>query len=307
MESFTLTTPVAFIIFNRPETTIKVFEQIRLAKPKQLYIIADGARNSRPEEPDRVLAARAIVEQGVDWDCEVITNYAPKNMGCRNRVASGLQWLFEQVEDAIILEDDCVPHSTFFRYCQELLEYYRHDERVGVISGANFRCKREDDRHSYFFSRYHPITGWASWRRVWKYYDLEMKTFPHLRDSGLLAEMIGEPHLVKYWTKIFQSAYEGKETTWDYQLTFAVWTQAMLSVIPNHNQITNIGFGGEATHIAEADHPTANVPVEAMPFPLQHPPYMVREMTFDRYIWDKLLRWTLPYRVKRKLQHLTKR
>ncbi len=304
MNTFELTTPVAFIIFNRPETTIAVFEQIRAAKPKKLLIIADGVRSHRPEEPERIRAARAIIENGVDWDCEVLTNYAPENMGCRGRVASGLQWVFQNVEEAIILEDDCVPHSTFFRYCQEMLEYYRHDNRIGVISGANFRCKREEDRHSYFFSRYHPITGWATWKRVWQYYDLEMKNFPHVRNNGLLAEMLGDKNAVTYWTKIFQSAYEGKETTWDYQLTFAVWTQNMLSVIPNYNQITNIGFGGEATHIADAEHPTANVPTEAMSFPITHPPYMIREMQFDNYIWEKLLRWTIPYRIKRKVKKM---
>jgi hypothetical protein len=303
--SFTLQTPVAMIVFNRPETTEKVFAEVRKARPPKLLLVADGARANRPEEAERCDAARRVVLDNVDWECEVLTNIAPQNLGCRGRVSSGLDWVFSTVEEAIILEDDCLPHPTFFRYCQELLERYRNDERIGIISAANFRIKRET-RYSYYFSRIHPITGWASWRRVWQHYDLEMKRFPEVRDNGLLAEMLGDDFSVRYWTKIFQSAFEGKESTWDYQFTFAVWLQNMLGVIPNANLITNIGFGEEATHITDSDHPTANVPTEEMLFPMKHPPYVVRETSFERYVQDYLLKWSLGYRVKRKLKNLLK-
>ncbi|MCS6809272.1 MAG: glycosyltransferase family 2 protein, partial [Candidatus Kapabacteria bacterium] len=236
-------------------------------------------------------------------DCEVLTNIASQILGCRGRVSSCLDWVFEQVDEAIILEDDCLPHPTFFRYCQELLEYYRHDERIGIISAANFRIKRET-QYSYYFSRIHPITGWASWKRVWKNYDLSMKLFPEVRDNGLLTEMLGDDFSVQYWTKIFQSAYDGNESTWDYQLTFSVWIQGQLGIIPNANLITNIGFGAEATHITDANHPTANVPLEEMVFPLKHPPYVIREMSFEKYVQDYLLKWSLGYRIRRKAQQL---
>jgi hypothetical protein len=304
MSEFTLTTPVAFIIFNRPETTERVFDEIRRAQPTKLYVIADGPRATRAGEAERCQAARAVLNR-VDWDCEVITNFSETNLGCKGRVSSGIDWFFQHEEEGILLEDDCVPHPTFFRFCQEMLEYYRHDQRVAVVCGANYRLKRTD--YSYYFSRYLPITGWATWRRTWQYYDIDMKLFPEVRDNGLLADMIGEPHLVKYWTKVFQSTYDGNETTWDYQLEFAVWLQGMVSVIPNYNLITNIGFGADATHITDTDHPTANVPLEGMPFPLRHPPYIIRDRNFDTYMWDKLLRWTIPYRIKRKVNQLLAR
>jgi hypothetical protein len=303
MTNFKLTTPVAMVIFNRPDTTEKVFAEVRKAQPPKLLIIADGARSGREGEAERCEEARSIVLNNVDWDCEVLTNFAPQNLGCRGRVSSGLDWVFQTVEEAIILEDDCLPHPTFFQYCQEMLERYRFDERIGVISAANFRIKRET-QYSYYFSRIHPITGWASWRRVWQHYDIGMKRFPEVRDNGLLAEMLGDDFSVKYWTKVFQSAYDGNESTWDYQLTFAVWLQGQLGIIPNANLITNIGFGEGATHITDADHPTANVPIEAMQFPMQHPPYVIREMSFEKYVQDYLLKWTLGYRIRRKAKQL---
>jgi len=302
MSNFRLTTPVALIIFNRPETTIRVFEEVRAAKPPKLLVVADGARAHREGEAERVEQARAIIKQ-VDWDCEVLTNYSEVNLGCRGRVSSGLDWVFETVEEAIVLEDDCLPHPTFFRFCQEMLERYRHDERVGVVAGTNFGQNLQQP-YSYYFSRYLPITGWASWRRVWKHYDVTMKIFPEVRDNGVLQTLLGEPFLVKYWTKVFESAYQGHETTWDYQFIFAVWMQNMVNVISNVNLITNIGFGADATHVIDPNFPTANVPYEPMEFPLKHPSYINKETHFSEYIRKVLLTWSLSHRVKRKVKSL---
>ena len=157
-ENWQLTTPVVFVIFNRPDTTAKVFEAIRQAKPPKLLVIADGARIDKPGEAKKCAAARAIINQ-VDWQCEVLTNYSDVNLGCRKRVSSGLDWVFEQVEEAIILEDDCLPHPTFFRYCQELLEKYRDDEHIMMISGNNFQFGRKRNEYSYYFSHYSHIWG----------------------------------------------------------------------------------------------------------------------------------------------------
>jgi hypothetical protein len=301
MTDFTLTAPVALIIFNRPETTERVFEEIRRAKPTKLYVIADGPRAHRDGEAERCAAARAIIDR-VDWDCEVIKRYSDVNLGCKGNVSSGITWFFEQEEEGIILEDDCVPHPSFFRFCQENLERYRHDTRIARIAGANYRLHRTD--YSYYFCHFCPITGWATWRRTWQHYDVNIRTFPEVRDSGLLRDMFNEEYMANYWTRIFESTYRGEQTTWDYQLEFAVWTQGMLSIIPNRNLITNIGFGAEATHITDTNHPTANVPLEGIEFPLQHPPFVMREKNFDKFMWEKLLRWTIPYRIKRKFRQL---
>ncbi|HMB95212.1 MAG TPA: hypothetical protein VKK61_04160, partial [Tepidisphaeraceae bacterium] len=100
--------PVAFLIFNRPETTRRVFERIREAQPTQLYVIADGPREGRPTDSDLCPQTRAILDS-VDWDCQVVRNFSDSNLGCKRRVSSGITWLFEQVQEAIILEDDCLP------------------------------------------------------------------------------------------------------------------------------------------------------------------------------------------------------
>ncbi|MEW6491011.1 MAG: glycosyltransferase family 2 protein, partial [Cyanobacteriota bacterium] len=162
-------TPVVFIIFNRPDTTQKVFEAIRQAHPPLLFVIADGPRPNKPGEDQKCAATRAIIDQ-VDWDCEVLTNYSEINLGCERRVSSGLNWVFDTVEEAIILEDDCLPHPTFFSFCEELLDYYRNDQRVMVITGQNVQFGRKRTDYTYYFSRYNHCWGWASWRRAWRSY-----------------------------------------------------------------------------------------------------------------------------------------
>src|SRR5262245_27851901 len=131
-----INTPLAFLVFRRPQTTARVWEAIRQARPKTLLIVADGPRATHTGETELCAQVRAICDR-VDWPCEVLRNYAETNLGCRQRVSSGLDWVFQTVEEAIILEDDCLPHPTLFSYCQELLERYRYDERVMLISGAN--------------------------------------------------------------------------------------------------------------------------------------------------------------------------
>ena len=179
MSDFQLTTPVAFLIFNRPDTTARVFEAIRQAKPPKLLVVADGPRPDRPDDVEKCKAARAIIDR-VDWACEVLTNYSDLNLGCGKRPATGITWVFEQVEEAIIFEDDCLPHPSFFRFCEELLNYYRHDERIMVISGNNFQFGRNRTDDSYYFSRYNHIWGWASWRRAWEYFDYDLKLWPKI-------------------------------------------------------------------------------------------------------------------------------
>src|SRR5512139_3287315 len=172
MSDWQLKTPVAFIIFNRPDTAERVFAEIAKARPPKLLVVADGPRANRSGEAEKCAATRAIIDR-VDWDCEVLTNFSDTNLGCKNRVSSGIDWVFEQVPEAIILEDDCLPHPTFFRFCEELLERYRDDERIGMISGDNFQLGQKRTDASYYFSRYNHIWGWASWRRAWRHYDRE--------------------------------------------------------------------------------------------------------------------------------------
>jgi hypothetical protein len=288
-------TPIAFLIFNRPDTTLRVFKEIAKVRPPKLLVIADGPRSSHLNEADKCAATRAIINQ-VDWDCEVLTNYSEINLGCKKRVSSGLDWVFNTVEEAIILEDDCLPHPTFFRYCEELLEYYRHDQRVMHISGDNFQVGRKRNSDSYYFSRYSHVWGWASWRRAWKHYDVEIKLWESVKEGNWLIDILGDQKIALSWEKTFQSVYDGKIDTWDYQWLFACWVQSGFAILPNSNLISNIGFGVDATHTTGASE-FANIPVESMEFPLRHPLYILRNAQADQF--SQMTHFNLPSLMKR--------
>ncbi len=296
-----LATPVALLIFNRPDTAEKVYEAIRNAKPKKLLVVADGPRADRPGEAEKCSAARAIIDR-VDWPCEVLKNYSDVNLGCKLRVSSGLNWVFETVEESIILEDDCLPHPTFFRFCEELLGKYRSDERISLISGVNYQFGRKRTNDSYYFSRYNHIWGWASWRRAWKNYDVTMKLWPEVRDGNWLYDKFGSKKLARYWTALFDKAYQGQVNTWDFQWTFSCWVHNTLSILPNVNLISNIGFGGEATHTKNGNLQISNMKAEPMLFPLRHPSCMIRDARAD----DLTHSLVYDYRIKAVLQRKIK-
>jgi len=281
MPDFKSKTPVVFIIFKRPDLTEKVFEAIRQFKPSKLLIIADAPREGIPGEAESCAEARAVIDR-VDWDCEVLKNYADNNLGCAKRVSSGLNWAFEQVSEAIIIEDDCLPDPSFFRYCQELLEYYRDDQRVMSISGTNFHFDTKVTDYSYYHSCYHDSWGWATWKRAWQHFDFDMKLWPSFNRNNFLQNKLVKVNSVKYWTKYFQMTYEGNKDSWLYRWLFSCWTQSGLTVIPNVNLVSNLGHGLEGTHTVHEDSPFANQKVEAMPFPLVHPPFVARNKQADR-------------------------
>ena len=309
MSQFKLTTPVAFVIFKRPDTTEKVFQAIRQAKPKKLLIVADAPRIDRLYEVEQCAMTRAIVDQ-VDWDCEVLKNYAEANMGCKKRLFSGLDWVFEQVEEAIILEDDCLPHSSFFQFCQELLDRYREDNRVATIVGQNVQsgCKRTD--YSYYFSLHNRCWGWASWRRAWQLNDPDMRLWEEIRQKKLLNDILNNAQAVKYWNRIFQETYDGNIDTWDYQWTLACWVQSQLSITPSVNLISNIGFGGSATHSMNAQDSFArrfaNMPTESIQFPLNHPPFVIRDVEADTYMQKTFFNTSLLGSIKMTAKRLFK-
>jgi hypothetical protein len=274
-------TPVALIIFNRPDTTAKVFDAIRQAKPPLLLVIADGARSTKVGEAEKCAATRAIID-GVDWDCEVRTNYSDVNLGCGKRVSSGIDWVFQQVEEAIILEDDCLPHLSFFQFCEELLAEYRHDPRIMAISGNNFQKGQHYSDASYYFSRYNHVWGWASWRRAWQHYDFAMTKWPEIRDKGWLNSVFEHSDSVRYWTAEFDKVYGGQIDTWDYQWTFACWIQNSLTILPEVNLISNLGFNADATH-TKKDTPFANQSLYPAKLPLVHPRFVLRNSVADRF------------------------
>ena len=274
--------PVVFLIFRRPDLTAKVFERIRQAQPKQLLIIADGPRN----DTESLLCnqARAITEV-IDWDCKVFRHYSDINLGCRKRVSSGLNWAFEQVEEAIILEDDCLPHPSFFKYCQDLLEYYREDERIWCISGDNFQDGQWRGDGSYYFSNYNHCWGWASWRRAWEKYDYSLSNWQKIKDGKYLSNILDSKLEVKYWHDIFEELYaNGIPNTWDYAWTLTCWQNSGLTILPNVNLVSNIGFRGDGTHIME-DSQFANLTTQDID-EILHPCFLIRDRNADEYTFD---------------------
>lgn len=270
---------ITFIIFNRPDTTKIVFEEIRRARPKRLFVIADGPRPERKGEAERCEEARRIIEEGVDWDCEVYKNFSQANQGCRNRPPSGLDWVFQHVEHSIILEDDCVPDPTFFPFCQELLARYLNDDRIMMISGDNFLFGKNRTPHSYYFSGIPHIWGWATWKRAWDKYDRDIQLWPSLREGSWMNDLFDSQEQVKVWTKSFEDIINGFDT-WDYQWALACLVNRGLCIMPSVNLISNIGFGPTATHTLKVEI-GSKLPTEKMLFPLRHPEFMIRDKESD--------------------------
>ncbi|HEY9297260.1 MAG TPA: glycosyltransferase family 2 protein, partial [Phormidium sp.] len=248
---------------------------VRQAKPKKLLVIADGPRPHVPGESKKCEEARSIIDSDVDWECEIIKNYSNENLGCGLRPASGIQWAFDQVEEAIVLEDDCVPNPTFFRFCEELLDQYRNDPRIFHISGTNYQLGKKRTRYSYYFSRHPHCWGWASWRRAWKSYDFQMEKWLELRNTTWLEELHQSKAIANYWRTKFDKVIENPNLdVWDYQLALNCWINNGLSIIPNQNLISNVGFNKEATHTSSEKSPYARMLTQPIKFPLQHPNFI---------------------------------
>lgn len=279
--------PVAFICFKRLETAKKVFSRIREIQPKQLFIIADGPRNE--EEAIKVNNVREYIESQIDWDCEVTKNYAEKNLGCKNRINTGLDWLFTKVDEAVILEDDVYPNLSFFQYCKELLEYYRDDERIMIIDGYN-NCGDIDINDSYLFYDKPSIWGWATWKRAWNRNDKSMKDWPALKKSGYMTKNFLK-NTAYNLIRDFDRAYYGEVDTWDFTWEYSIINNKGMSIIPRVNLVENIGGNDiDATH---TDGDVTNYEVKEMTFPLVHPSEVKLDMEYKNRIemvWEEHLK-----------------
>ncbi len=270
---------VLFIIFNRPDTTKRVFDKIREARPARLYIAADGPRPSNPSEQKICNEARSIVNY-IDWPCDVKTLFRTENLGCKNAVSSAIDWFFEHEEEGIILEDDCLPASSFFNFCDTLLEKYRFDSRIRHITGCNLQQGKKWGADSYYFSNMTHVWGWAGWRRAWKDYDKTLNKYDTEDITNKLSNIFDDHLVVSALKHIFDEVKAGKIDTWDYQLDFANFFNNGLTIIPNQNLISNIGFGKNATHTANENDICANIPLAEID-EITHPLYILPEKQAD--------------------------
>lgn len=298
-------TPVALFVFNRPECTRRVFDVIAGIRPARLLLTADGPRPGKPSEAEACRKVREIVGK-VDWPCEVSTNFAESNIGCQERMISGMNWVFSLVEEAIILEDDCLPDPTFFLFCEELLERYRGDARVAAICGSNLVEKYMKTEASYFFSQLGGTWGWATWRSQWQQYDRYLTDWPRLKREGVLSELFDDSSAVAYWTRAFDDMHDNNgRNAWDYQWLYTNLKNNALRIVPRVNLITNIGFGPGATHTTGADS-RFTPPAIAMEFPLKHPPSFIPLRSLDRHI-ETLCSATLLQRIAGNLRSVAKK
>ncbi|WP_276372003.1 nucleotide-diphospho-sugar transferase [Chryseolinea sp. H1M3-3] len=283
MKQSTSDVPVLFMIFNRAETTRKVFDAIRQEKPKRLFVAADGPRANKPGEAEKCEEVRKIAT-AVDWDCEVKTLFRSENLGCGRAPAGAITWFFEHVEEGIILEDDCLPSHDFFLYCAELLERYRNDNRIMEIGGNNFldTAHKQLD-YSYYFSNHNMIWGWATWRRAWKIYDFEMKLYNKVRDSEYLKSCFRSDYELDYFKWIFDKTVGAIQnvTWWDYQWEFIRRINSGLTIIPQKNLVVNLGLGTDATHTLDPNGAGHNLKLEPLSFPLKHPEFVVPDVKKD--------------------------
>ena len=288
--------PVIFLIFNRPAATARSLERIAAVRPASLFVVADGPRASRDGEEELCRAARAVIEQ-VDWDCEVTKDYSDVNRGEVAHVPAAITSVLAQTKEAIIIEDDCLALPSFFRFCDDLLEHYRSDQRVMSITGFNPLGTRATP-YSYTFAHQPVANGaWATWERAWRHYDFELTSWPALRGTRWLDDVVPRPNAAAVWRAIL----DGDLSPTDYGLRwlFNCWTQHGLGIVPRTNLVTNIGFGADATHMRGVGAEFFAISPEEAKFPLRHPPGMIADRDLDECVWDFMCSVASPSRRRR--------
>ena len=298
------TPPILLLVCNRPDLTEQVFKTIRNVQPKRLYVAADGPQDAVGGDIKLCEHTREVAT-AVDWDCSLRTLFRDRNLGVRVAVSSAIDWFFEEEEEGIILEDDCVPSKSFYAYCAQLLARYRNTPQVMAVSGVNFQFGAHKVPYSYYFSRYNHCWGWAGWRRSWKAYDDKMSEWPKAREAGTLERVLSHPRAARYWTETFDKAYRNEVDSWAYRWTLSTWLAGGVAALPSVNLVSNIGFGEKATH-TKGTSSLAFMKTEELAFPLTHPPSISVDEDADRRTFENCYRSSVWRRIKNKLTGILK-
>lgn len=286
-------TPVLLIAFNRPDTASQVLNQIRKVQPSKLYMAVDGPRGA---QDSGVFDTRKLVET-IDWDCEVHTLFREENLGCGRGPAEAINWAFINEESLMILEDDCVPALSFFSFCENMLDKYRNDMRIGIISGRSHQhgC-RFFDNSDYLFTHYAHTCGWATWKNRWEKNDFLMSDFNEFIQDGGGRNIIPDQYqagcINKSLHRVFNDIENISKHAWDYQWSYTRLKNGWLDIVPCHNLIQNIGIGDNATHSKVASA-TLVMPYEEMPAEIRHPRFVMvnrgyEELHFNNHIHPKI-------------------
>ncbi len=282
---YTTQSPVLFLIFNRPDATAKVFEQIRAAKPPRLYIAADGPRKGATAD-EQLCAETRKITAGIDWECGVKRLYRHENLGCKYGVSAAIDWFFDHESEGIILEDDCLPANSFFEFCDVLLEKYRNDDRVRHITGCNLQLGKKWGDASYYFSNRTHVWGWAGWKRVWNDYDLHLKNYREADALQAMNNIYADDLVATAWTNIFKDVKAGKINSWAYPLDFCNFFNNGLVIIPNENLISNIGYSQNATNTLDEASVYAHIPLGEIT-EITHPVFFVPQKEADLAIIER--------------------
>ncbi len=294
-------TPILFLVFNRLETTQKVFEQIRATRPTRLYVAADGPRRNREDDFFKCSKVKEYILNSIDWSCDVKTLFREENLGCGVAVNQAIDWFFENEEEGIILEDDCLAHPTFFTYCESLLDRYRLDEKVMLIGGGNFQNGKKQGESSYYFSCYPHTWGWATWRSAWQNNSFDLKKWSGSEVLSKIAKVFSNNEEVKYWQAIYMDIKYGVADIWDYQWTISIWMSDGMVITPIKNLVINIGYGEDATHTGKNMEFFFKQQLESMEMPLVH---SIRKINTKADRFTFLNHFNIPMRLSNRLRNI---
>ena len=275
--------PILFLVFNRYHTTVQVFETIKKERPKKLYIAADGPRDDVDDDLKKCAEVRKIFEM-IDWDCEVFTLFQDNNLGpCKSQM-TGINWFFEHENEGIILEDDALPDKTFYMFCYLLLDKYRYDHRVSMISGCNSQQQNKRGNADYYFSKLTNTYGCAMWKRSWNLMDTNLVDWPDFLNAGGMDDFSNSSGVRRKFKEVFGNIYSDPELRgWDYRFMFSSLKNGALSIAPNVNLIKNIGFGPGATNPVNTDSAQAMLETFNINLPLKHPSIISRNLIADEF------------------------
>lgn len=296
-----MTVPVLLIFFNREEEVLQVIDAIRKYAPEKMYLASDGGRTEK--EHHKVLQIREKVKKSIDWDCQLKCLFSDKNLGCKWGPVSAVNWVFENEDRCIILEDDCVPDASFFEYCEQLLERYADNEDVWMISGDNHVADDSMfEKSDYIFSLRSVIWGWATWKRAWEKCDFQLRMWPVCKKEKSLSHTYYMKYYdeLEYMTKQLDNIFRQKDRSiWDYQWRFNMIINNGLCIIPRRNLVRNIGWGKDATHTKKAIK-IYDVSSDVLHSPIQHPVCVMANADFDRKYGELLFRSRLEMEIGNK-------
>lgn len=292
MKPFKTDIAVALIFFNRPDCFKEVFKAVSEARPSRLYLIQDGARLNRPDDPSKIKACREIVSH-IDWECEVIKDYSDINLGCGKRIFTGLSNVFKHEEYAAIIEDDIKIGDSFLPFCKEMCERYKNDQRIQMISGMNHLGVYEESPYSYIFSRSGgAIWGWATWARCWNELEWELSpaSNPYILNclraqtwqNSLGSSLANRVQEVR--NKILQG---NSPSFWSLHFGFYAMLSNRINIVPKYNLISNIGLTTDSVHAVNSIQKLPKrlrvvffAKIYSLEFPLIHPQYVLDDQYY---------------------------